>query len=204
MFPAAPPAAAISPADLRPGLDLARLLADATRTDGHPAFGEHILPTLNGRPAGVLARSSSQRRSASWPTSSWRGPRSTSTAATRGRSPSTPRPASSSSTVVVGSIAHAGTRPPRRGQQGERRSGDREDSLAVREVHPLSAVTNSRHSAVTDLLKDRLRLPFGPCGHTWLGRRHRGAAPGSGRAVGPRPRRWLRWLPGRSRWRWRR
>lgn len=49
MLPAALPAATISHADLRPGLVLARLLADATRVDGHPPFGEHILLTLDGR-----------------------------------------------------------------------------------------------------------------------------------------------------------
>lgn len=39
----------MSHTQLQPGLELARLLADATRADRHPPFGEHVLLTLDGR-----------------------------------------------------------------------------------------------------------------------------------------------------------
>jgi len=48
----APPATAapqLSHDDLGPGLRLGRLIDRATRFDGHPPFGEHILLTLDGR-----------------------------------------------------------------------------------------------------------------------------------------------------------
>lgn len=49
MLPAVAPTVSVSHTDLRPGLELARLLADATKTDGHAPFGEHVLLTLDGR-----------------------------------------------------------------------------------------------------------------------------------------------------------
>lgn len=49
MLPAPAPTVSVSHTNLRPGLELARLLAEATRVDGHPPFGEHVLLTLDGR-----------------------------------------------------------------------------------------------------------------------------------------------------------
>lgn len=49
MLPTTAPTVSVSHTDLQPGLELARLLADATRADRHPPFGEHVLLTLDGR-----------------------------------------------------------------------------------------------------------------------------------------------------------
>lgn len=46
----APPSTQVSHDDVRPGLELARLIADATRADGHAPFGEHVLLTLDSQP----------------------------------------------------------------------------------------------------------------------------------------------------------
>src|SRR5664280_1320698 len=46
----APPSTQVSHDDVRPGLELARLIADATRADGHAPFGEHVLLTLDNQP----------------------------------------------------------------------------------------------------------------------------------------------------------
>lgn len=55
----APPSTQVSHDDVRPGLELARLIADATRADGHAPFGEHVLLTL-GQPAAGQPRAHRQ------------------------------------------------------------------------------------------------------------------------------------------------